>query len=299
MGAARRNILLAVVLGVLVLLDLGSAPDIRPPRDVGPLLTQLDVQRAARIELQGPNGASLVLEREDESWRLPGSLGYPARTELVRGLLASLASLSTLDLVSSDATRHREYGVDTGTHLRILDGEGAVMGELLQGGVAPDGQATYGRLLSEDKTYRLPGLAPLHLEQAYYLDARLVSFEPALVSAVRLQTSSGSLRLLRDTARVKVWRREDNGQPVAGARVEKLLTTLRATFLQVVLAKDSVEQLTGFHIELEFAGGRTIGLTLGEGNSAGLVPARTSGSGFTVGLSESSARALQAAAAGF
>ena len=107
MGAVRRNILLAVVLGVLVLLDLGTAPDIRPPRDVGPLLTQLDVQRAARIELRGPNGASLVLERMDESWRLPGSLGYPARPELVRGLLASLASLSTLDLVSSDATRHR------------------------------------------------------------------------------------------------------------------------------------------------------------------------------------------------
>ena len=61
MNSTRRNMLLAVVLGFLVLLDLGSAPDNRPARDVGPLLPQLDVQRAARIELLGTAGESLVL----------------------------------------------------------------------------------------------------------------------------------------------------------------------------------------------------------------------------------------------
>jgi hypothetical protein len=299
MNSTRRNMLLAVVLGFLVLLDLGSAPDNRPARDVGPLLPQLDVQRAARIELLGTAGESLVLERGDLGWVLPGSLGYSARQELVRSLLASLASLSTLDLVSSDRDRHGEYGVAAGTHLRILDGSGTVLAELLQGGLAPDGKATYGRLLAEDKTYRLTGLAPLRLEKAYYLDARLLSFESALVGAIRLQNSEGSLRIVRDTARVKVWRREDTGQPVAAVEVENLLNTLRATFLEEVIAVDSLEELDSFHLELELAGGVTLGVTLGDPVDGGLVPAKTTGSEFTVGLSDASARALRTAAGKF
>ena len=95
MNSTRRNMLLAVVLGFLVLLDLGSAPDNRPARDVGPLLPQLDVQRAARIELLGTAGESLVLERGDLGWVLRGVSRYsrairPAFLEPVGELLGPI-----------------------------------------------------------------------------------------------------------------------------------------------------------------------------------------------------------------
>ena len=299
MNAARRNLILAGSLVALILLDLMIAPSHRPQRVVGPLLGNLDVQQAVRIELTGQENQHLVLQREEQGWVLPQSLSYPARSELVRALLSSLASLSTLDLVSSDRDRQGEYGVLAGTHIRILDGEGRVLGELLQGNLAPDGQATFGRLPAEDKTYRMSGLLPLRLDAEYYLDARLLSFEPALVSAILLNTAKGTQRLERDPARVKVWRRGSDGQPVVAARVERLLTSLRATFLAEVLRTGPTQGLNSFHVELEMSQGKPIQFSLGEANEAGLVPAMVGGSAFTVGISQASAQALRAAAQNF
>lgn len=295
MHISRRNLSLAGVLVLLFLADSLLAPDHRPVRSVGPLLAQLDVQQADRIELRGPDAAALVLQRKGEGWVLPGSLSYPARAELVRTLLDSLASLSTLDLVSSDGTKHDEYGVGSGTHLRVLDGEGLVLGELVQGDLAPDGSATFGRLPAGDETYRLSGLLGFRLDAAYYLDARLLSFEPALVAAVRVQTPAGVVGLLRDPARVNTWRREESGQPVAATRVERLLTNLRATFLSEVLSDEPTADLTRFSVELEMTQGEQIHFSFGETNGEGTVPAVVGGAGFTVGISPASARALLSA----
>ncbi len=296
---SRPNLLLAVLLVALIALDLLTLPGQGPARVIGPLLPGLDTAAAAELELRADGTAPLVLRRDGEDWVLPATLGYAARTTLAEDLLTRLASLSTLDLVTEDAARHREYGVDQGTLVTVRDAEGQVLAELLQGDLTPDGRATYGRAPSEDRTYRLPLFAPVRLDPAWWLDARLLTFEPGLVRRVELVSGERALVLERDLARVGVWR-TPAGDPAAGASVDSLLEALRSTFLDEVLEDRPLETST-WSVTLELADGSQRGLRVAAspagGPAAAGVDASVLGGTYRVLLGAPGWRRLQAASA--
>ncbi len=296
---SRPNLLLAVLLVALIALDLLTLPGQGPARVIGPLLPGLDTAAAAELELRADGTAPLVLRRDGEDWVLPATLGYAARTTLAEDLLTRLASLSTLDLVTEDAARHREYGVDQGTLVTVRDAEGQVLAELLQGDLTPDGRATYGRAPSEDRTYRLPLFAPVRLDPAWWLDARLLTFEPGLVRRVELVSGERALVLERDLARVGVWR-TPAGDPAAGASVDRLLEALRSTFLDEVLEDRPLETST-WSVTLELADGSQRGLRVAAspagGPAAAGVDASVLGGTYRVLLGAPGWRRLQAASA--
>ena len=282
---SRRNALLGLLLAGLVVLDLLTLPGGGPSRAIGPLLPGLDVAAAAEVELRADGTEPLVLRREGGAWTLPSTLGYAAQGSLAEDLLTRLASLSTLDLVTEDPARHREYGVDQGTLITVRDAEGATLAALLQGGITPDRRATYGRSPAEDRTYRLPLLSPVRLDPDWWLDARLLTFEPGLVRRVELAEGDRVLVLERDLARVGVWR-TPAGDPASGSSVDALLDALRSTFLSEVVEARPLEQAAW-----------SVTLVLADGTRRGLVAAATGEGGADVSVLESPFRVRLDAAA--
>lgn len=290
----RRDLLLVGLLAILVGLDVVTTPDGAPTRAVGPLLVGFDSTQATRIELRRDGEESLVLERgsEEGDWVLPGTFGYRARTQLAEDLLSRLASLSTLDLVTEEASRHGDYGVDQGVLVRVEDGEGRELASLLQGGVSPDGRATWGRRPSEDATYRLPLFAPLRLDPLWWLDARLLSFEPGLIRRIELEIGERARVLERDLARVGVWRTPE-GVPAVGADVEALLEALRGTFLTEVLSAEELDPAaSSAAVSLVFEGREPLTLSVEPGPEG--ARATLAGSGFTVALDRGTWARLEA-----
>ena len=233
---SRRNALLGLLLAGLVVLDLLTLPGGGPSRAIGPLLRTRRGGRGGRAA-RGRDAAASAPPRA--AWTLPSTLGYAAQGSLAEDLLTRLASLSTLDLVTEDAARHREYGVDQGTLITVRDAEGATLAALLQGGVTPDRRATYGRSPAEDRTYRLPLLAPVRLDPDWWLDARLLTFEPGLVRRVERSRASAP----RPRSRPRAWgcgaRPQGPGRRLLGRRAPR-----RAVFLSECWSP-SLEQAAG------------------------------------------------------
>ncbi|MDB5377236.1 MAG: hypothetical protein JWR00_1682 [Rubritepida sp.] len=94
---------------------------------------------AQKIELVR-HGQATTLNRDGDSWRIEQAGGYPARGERIRELLIGLTELRLVEERTSDTARHAEIGVDdprnegsTAALLRVLDGQGGVIAELVLG----------------------------------------------------------------------------------------------------------------------------------------------------------------------
>jgi hypothetical protein len=141
----RRTLLLlggaaAVSVGAAVLLAPRGIdqPDIAPGGLAFPGLAER-LQAAARIEIRKADG-TLVLTRQGDAWGLPDKGGYPVRAEKLREMLVGLTELRLAEARTADPGQHARLGVDdpaqpgsTALLLRVLDGQGAPLAELILG----------------------------------------------------------------------------------------------------------------------------------------------------------------------
>ena len=154
---------------------------------------------ARRIEVR-QGAASLVVERgAGEAWLLPQKGGYPARGDRVRELLVSLTELRLAERRTADPEALSRLGLDepgpasTAMLLRVLDGAGAPLAELVIGrrrtrtqAAAPGSAAesAYVRRPGESQSYLAEGRLPADADPRLWIDRDIASLPEERVRRV-------------------------------------------------------------------------------------------------------------------
>ena len=272
-----RNLLLLVVLfgltGWNVVLERGGPV----ARESGPLLSDFDPARVARVLLTPAEGEPLELVRagEGDGWVLPASGGFPVFAYAVGDLLNRIGQLSRADLVGQEPGSFGAHGVGTaGLRIALQDASGSALAELIQG--APPGLAAGSnvRLADGDAVYRASGLRPVSTAPAAWLDTRLIDFDPTRVRGVAIHHEGG--RIFLDLLREQdSWRLlNETGKRAPKNLVERVLQ-VTSTLVFADLTDARIEPKNGFGsppqtlIEVELADDERasvwIGLPTGEG----------------------------------
>ena len=261
MRLARRNLVLAACLALLVAGNLVVGGGGAPAATVSALFPRFTPDQARRIRMQTGDGV-LELERTDQDepggearWTVPQAADFAAHGGAVQALLRAVAGLSSVDLVSKDAASHADLGVaDDGSRMTVQDAAGGTVVDLIVGPAADGARGTHVRVPGATAVHRSAALAPLDVDPARWLDTHLFSFDPTRVRRVRLagggETASEIELRRRDDGRWVV-----SGDPQQGAVPPALLDPLLLAaanlfFLEVVAAETLPEHGLG-----EAAGG--------------------------------------------
>jgi hypothetical protein len=167
--------------------------------------------------------------------------------------------------VGEEAAAHDAQGVGaSGTRVAFAGEGGRALLELVQG--APPGLAAGSnvRLAAESDVYRAPGLPPVPVSAAAWLDTRLAVFEPADVRALRALAGGETVLALERDA--EGWRASE-GARAQRTRVERLLQVAAQLIFADVLALEA-GPATGLdtpatELVLELQGGERVSLALG------------------------------------
>jgi len=264
MRLTRINGILLVLLAALLALDLGLRDSGPEARTIGRLAPAFYRDRADRALLQRGEGRIELQLTAEGNWILPEHHGYPASSRTLDELLTAMTSLTTLDLVSLDASTHHEYGLDDqALRIEIWDADGQRVLGLLQGEEAAGGGASYVRLMGEAAVYRAARLRSIRLDPGLWLDVQWLTFPEPLVSRISLSGSelSAARILVRDPDTVDTWRIE-GGERIGSTAIKGHLRALRGLFVERVQGRAdgpiASEQIL-LSVDLELIDGRKFG----------------------------------------
>ena len=137
---------------------------------------------AARIEVVRHDGTLVVSRTATDTWVLPAKADYPVRPERVRELLVGLTELRLTEPRTANPEMLERLGVDdpkqegsTASLLRVLDGQGAAIAELVVGrrrmrvqGNVPE--SVYVRRPGETQAWLAEGRLPLDADPNLWID---------------------------------------------------------------------------------------------------------------------------------
>ena len=284
-------------------LDLGLRDKGGEARTIGRLAVDFYRDRAARALLVRGEERMELQRGGDGAWVLTERHGYPASKRTMDELLTALTSLTTLDLVSLDATTHQEYGLaQDALAIEVWDAEGQRVLGLLQGAEVSGGGASYVRLMGDDAVYRAARLRPIRLDPRFWLDVQWLTYPEALVSRIELSGTalSVSRTFVRDENTVDTWRVE-GGERIGIAPIKNHLRSLRSLFVESVRGRVDVGASVGAPLlsaELELIDGRHFSASIMTDPSGadGVLGRRGSDDPFIVEFGQSSWQAVLASA---
>jgi hypothetical protein len=167
------------------------------------------LQGAARIEVTKHDG-TLVLLRQGEAWVLPDRGGYPVRAEKLREMLVGLTELRLAEARTADPGQYERLGVDdpgrpgsTAVLLRVLDGAGAPLAELILGrrrvrtqGNVPE--SIYVRRPADGQAWLAEGRLAVDADLQLWLDRDIANLPQDRIRRVEVQrTGEPALVLAR------------------------------------------------------------------------------------------------------
>jgi len=200
----RRSLLLlsgaaALAAGAVVVLGPGGP---KPP-DTGtaPLMFRDLAARLAgamRIEVKRHDQSLTVTRREGDVWVLPDTANYPVRAEKVRELLVGLTELRLVEPRTSNPEMLDRLGLQdperegsTASLLRVLDGAGGIIAELVVGrrrvrtqGNVPE--SVYVRRPGETQSWLAEGRLPLDADAQLWIDRDLANIPRDRVLSVAI-----------------------------------------------------------------------------------------------------------------
>ncbi len=158
--------------------------------DLTPRLAQ-----AIHVEIRR-GGQSTSLVRAGERWGITEASGYPARPERLRELLTGLTELRLTEERTSDPAQWSRLGVEdptapgsTATLLRVRDGQGVVIAELILGrrrvrtqGNVPE--SIYLRRPGENRAWLAEGRLVADADPGLWLDRDIANLAPARLRRV-------------------------------------------------------------------------------------------------------------------
>ena len=156
------------------------------------------LQGAARIEIRKHEG-SVVLARQGDAWGLADKGGYPVRAEKLREMLVGLTELRLTEARTADPGQHARLGVDdpgqagsTALLLRVLDGKGAPLAELILGrrrvrtqGNLPE--SVYLRRPAESQAWLAEGRMALDTDPQLWVDRDIANLPASTLRQVLVQ----------------------------------------------------------------------------------------------------------------
>ena len=185
----RANAILAVAgAGVLVaaawFLASGQGPAGERTRGSA-VLPDLEKRagEVASIEIARGSATVRLENRKDVGWSIATSDGYPARTELVRALVASLGGLAIEDKMTAKPERHKELALawpDAEGRARLVrflptEAPGAQpVAELVVGEERFSPDAVFVRLPGQDQTWRARGRVQIPDDAMGWMDRSLL-----------------------------------------------------------------------------------------------------------------------------
>lgn len=287
------------LLAGLVALDLGLRDRGPQARTIGRLAAEFYRDKASRALLVRGQERLELRRGVDGAWVLPEHYDYLASARTLDELLTALTSLTTLDLVSLDASTHGEYGLgQQALNIEIWDETGQRVLGLMQGAEVSGGGASYVRLMGQDAVYRAARLRTIRLDPRFWLDVQWLTFPAALVSRIELGGSalSGTRTLARDADTVDTWRVE-GGERIGASSIKNHLRALRSLFVERVQGRADAEApalAPLLSVELELIDGRhfSVSILAAASGTQGVLGRRGSDDPFIVGFGESSWQAL-------
>jgi hypothetical protein len=200
----RRNLL---ILGGAAVVTVGAAvvltPDTTepPPSSATPLAFPGLAPRLAnaqRIEVVRHDGTLTVRRASADTWVLPAKADHPVRPERVRELLVGLTELRLTEPRTANPEMLERLGVEdptragaTSSLLRILDGNGAAIAELVVGrrrmrvqGNVPE--SVYVRRPSENQAWLAEGRLPLDADPNLWIDRDIANIARERVRAAEI-----------------------------------------------------------------------------------------------------------------
>lgn len=246
MTLAPRNIVLAVVLLGLVVALFTGGREVGPTREIVRLVPDLVPSEATSIELRARD-KRVQLRREEGQWVLTELYGYPADGRLVERILARLADLSTLDLLSEDGARHGEYGLDEASAQRVVvtGPDDATVADLF---LARSSTGTaFVRRFGEDAVYGAGALPTTSSElQAWRRSTPVIPLEAGMVRRIELKgpalgPGERTLVLERDTNNYHRWS-DGAGRDLPREATERLVGEVVGAFPERVLAAEGAPE---------------------------------------------------------
>jgi len=299
----RTNCLLIGLLAGLTALDFALRDRGGDARTIGRLATEFYRDKAARAQLVRGDERMELQRSAEGAWSLPEHHGYSASARTVDEILTALTSLTTLDLVSLDASTHGEYGLaQDALAIEVWDEDGQRVIGLLQGAEVSGGGASYVRLMGADAVYRAARLRPIQLDPRFWLDVQWMTYPEALVSRIELSGTAlaESRTLVRDPDTVDTWRRE-GGERIGVAPIKNHLRALRSLFVESVRGRVDAGAPVGatlLSVELELIDGRHFSASImtDPSGAEGVLGRRGSDDPFIVEFGKSSWQAVLASA---
>ena len=186
----KRDMAIKVALAAAALVGaawfLASKRGATPERERGqPMLPGLEARAEEVGAVEVLRGSATVrLERQpDGTWAIATNDSYPARGELVRAMLVSVAGLTVDDRMTAKKDRHGELGLawpDAAGKARLVrflsskpDAEPVAEVVLGEERFSPD--AVFARLPSQDQTWRTLGRVQVPADALAWLDRSMVS----------------------------------------------------------------------------------------------------------------------------
>ena len=164
---------------------------------------------AARVAITS-KGQTFTLARAGEGWGLAEHGSYPVLPDKLRELLTGLTELRLTEPRTSDPALLERLGLgdpasatSTATLVRVLDGNGRVLAELIVGhrrvrahGVVPE--SIYVRRPGENQTWLAEGRLPVDADQQVWLDRDIANIEAKRVASVVVHRGGAVLEFGRD-----------------------------------------------------------------------------------------------------
>jgi len=201
----RSHLVLAALLGaqlVLLLLVRGPFAVRSGAAESHALLPVLESITPARIELEGQDGARLVLERKEDRWTLPDRGGYPVDGDKVKKLVDDLAGIRVRRPVVTSSRYHEALEVAEDKHarrVRIWSDPGGDPAVDLLIGSSPKYRFVHVRRAGEDPVYEAMGLSPydIRAERSAWIERKLADVPFDDIHRVELENEHGRIVLER------------------------------------------------------------------------------------------------------
>ena len=205
----------AIVTSAFAIVSYASNNRVARPKVAGtPLVSGLaaNAPRIARVEIsQGDK--SIALANAGSGWALSSHGNYPARAEVVRGLLVKMAEA---DLVEPKTSVKERFGLleledpagkDAKSRLvRLMDAKGAVITEVVVGKKRVDAfganrSGTYVRRPGDTQTWLASADLEASLAAKDWVAPAILDVQPAKIATLTIEMpGSSALKLVRDAA---------------------------------------------------------------------------------------------------
>jgi hypothetical protein len=171
-------------------------PDEKPREKV------LTFDRAKAKELSLTTGDETVqLVKDKDAWRMTAPVAAPADTGEVDGILATLSSLDTDDVVTENPDSLADYGLEKprSTVTVVVDGVPEPL-KLIVGEKTPDGGAVYAKLPSQPRVFTLPSYVEGSLAKKPFdlRDRDVLHVKRDDVTSLEVAGPEGAFALARD-----------------------------------------------------------------------------------------------------